>query len=70
MNEERVYIVEFCSANDDIPCREIITATSIPQLFDYYIDMTKLTMFAFQDVTDLSVEDIERKLTYNGKYSL
>lgn len=70
MDKERIYIVEWRCLGDETPSREIITATSIPQLFDYYIDMTDIVEFAFEDVTEVSVEEIERRLMYNGKYSV
>lgn len=70
MDNERIYIVEFRSLGDSSPSREIITATSIPQLFDYYINMTDLVEFAFEDVTDTPIEKIERRMMYNGKYAL
>ena len=70
MDNERIYIVEFRSLEDPCSSRELITATSIPQLFEYYFGMTDLVEFAFEDVTESSVEEIERRLTYNGKYTM
>ena len=70
MNEERIYIVEWRCFGNTTTTREIITATSMPQLFDYYIDLPNLVEFAFEDVSDSSVEDIERRLMYRGKYSM
>ena len=70
MDNERIYLVEWRALGDDSSSREIITATSIPQLFEYYNDMTDLVEFAFEDVTESSVEEIERRMMYNGKYTL
>ena len=70
MDNERIYIVEWRCLGDKLQSREIITATSIPQFFEYYSGMTNLVEFAFEDVTESSVEEIERRLTYNGKYAL
>ena len=70
MNNERIYIVEWRCVGVADTTREIITATSIPQLFDYYTDIPDLVEFAFEDVSDASIEDIERRLTYNGKYTV
>lgn len=70
MDSERIYIVEWRCFGDKFPSREIVTATSIPQLFNYYIDMANIVEFAFEDVTESSVEETERRLTYNGKYAM
>lgn len=70
MSEERIYIVEWRSLGDKGTSREIITATSIPELFDYYINMTDIVEFAFEDVTETPIEEIERRLMYHGKYSV
>jgi len=70
VNNERIYLVEWRALGSDSTSREIITATSIPQLFEYYNDMTDLVEFAFEDVTESSVEEIERRMMYNGKYAL
>ena len=68
MDNERIYIVEFRSVEGKSPTREIITARSIPELLEIYMGMTDMVYFACEDVTELSVEEIERKLTYVGKY--
>lgn len=65
---ENIYIVEFRSLGDKEFTRELITARSIPELFEIYIGMTDIVYFAFEDVTETSVEEIERKLAYVGKY--
>ena len=70
MDKERIYIVEWRCVGVADTTREIITATSIPQLFDYYTDIPDLVEFAFEDVTESPVEDIERRLMYHGKYSV
>ena len=70
MDNERIYIVEWRCDGDAYATREIITAVSIPQLFDYYIDLKGVKEFAFEDVTDSPVEEIERRIMYNGKYSV
>ena len=68
MDNEKIYLVEWRTMGDEFASREIITATSIPQLFDYYIGMTNMVYFAFEDVTDQTVEEIERKMLYRAKY--
>ena len=68
--DERIYIVEWRALNDKTSTREIKTAISPTQLFDYYIDIRNLVFFAFEDVTDTPVEDIERMFTHNGKFSM
>lgn len=68
VDNERIYIVEFRSLGDKEPTRELITACSVPELFEIYTGMTDMVYFAFEDITGLSVEDVERKLTYVGKY--
>lgn len=70
MNKERIYIVEWRSFGQTETTREIIAATSLSQLFDYYSDLCDIVSFAFEDVSDTSVEDIERRMTYRGKYSV
>lgn len=70
MDNERIYIVEWRCFNTKDTTREIITATSLTQLFEYYIDLTNIVSFAFEDVTDTPVEEIERRLIYRGKYSV
>lgn len=70
MDNERIYIVEWRCVGITDTTREIITATSIQQLFDYYTDIPDLVEFAFEDVTNSPVEQIEKRLTYNGKYSV
>ncbi len=65
---ENIYIVEFRSLGEKEPTREFITARSVPEVFELYIGMTDIVYFAFEDVTELSVEEIERKLTYVDKY--
>lgn len=70
MNKERIYIIEWRSFGQTEITREIITATSLSQLFDYYSDLCDVVYFAFEDVTDTCVEDIERRMTYRGKYSV
>ena len=68
MVNENIYVVEFCSLGDTEPTRELMTACSIPELFEVYSGMTDLVYFAFEDVTELPVEEIERKMTYDGRY--
>ena len=70
MDNEKIYIVEWRCFNDRDTTREIITATSLAQLFEYYADLTNIVSFAFEDVTNASVEEIERRLMYRGKYSV
>lgn len=65
---DNIYIVEYQALGDAAPIRELKTATSVPQLFDYYIDIPDLVYFAFEDVTEQPVEEIEKRLIYNGLY--
>ena len=67
---ENIYLVEWRALGETTSTREIKTATSIPQLFDYYIDVPDLVFFAFEDITETPIEDIERRFAYNGKYSV
>ena len=67
---ENIYLVEWRALGESTPTREIKTATSVIQLFDYYIDIPDLVFFAFEDVTEVPIEDIERRFTNNGKYSV
>lgn len=67
---DKIYFVEYQSSDDSITSREIVTASSIAELFEEFSPMTQLTYFAFEDISNKSVEEIERKLSYNGKYSV
>ena len=67
---ENIYFVEYQSRGDSITSREIVTASSIADLFEEFSPMAQLTYFAFEDISDASIEEIERKLSYNGKYSM
>lgn len=67
---ENIYFIEYQSSGDSTVSREIVSASSIPMLFEEFSGMTDLTYFAFEDVTEQSVEDIEKRLMYRGKYSV
>jgi hypothetical protein len=70
MGNERIYIVAFRSRGDTEVSKELMVAHSIPELLQDYFTLTDLVEFAFEDVTEASVEEIERRLTYNGKYTM
>ena len=67
---ENIYFVEYQSSGDSTVSREIVTTSSVPMLFEEFSGMTDLIYFAFEDITEQPIEDIERKLSYNGKYSV
>ena len=68
MDKEKIYFVEWRSFGSNIPTREIITADSIEQLFQYYNDLSHLVTFSFEDITDQDLTTYERKILYNGKF--
>ena len=70
MQNENVYLVEWRALGEAAFTREIKTATSLAQLFDYYIDIPDLVSFSFEDVTELPVEEIERRIIYHGVYEM
>ena len=67
---ENIYFVEYQSSGDSTVSREIVTTSSVPMLFEEFSGMTDLIYFAFEDITEQPIEEIERKLSYNGKYSM
>ena len=67
---ERIFIVEWRTFNNEYPVRELKTAESIEQLFNHYIDTPSIVYFAFEDVTDLPIEEVERRMVPYGKYSM
>ena len=68
MDKEKIYFVEWRSFGSNAPTREIITAASIEQLFQYYNDLSHLVTFSFEDITDQDLSTYERKILYNGKF--
>ena len=70
MNNERVYFVEWRSLGSAVSTREIIVATTLAELFDYYNDLSNVVSFAFEDITEQDITEFERKILYDGKYSV
>jgi hypothetical protein len=65
-----VYLVEWRCLGDTETTRQIITIHSVAELFEYFIDTPDIVYFAFEDVTETPIEEVERRLLYVGRYSL
>ena len=72
MNKERIFYVEWSHDCDNgARMNAILTFENTKELFQFFShEDNPLTYFAFQDITDLSIDDFERRLNYNGRYSV
>ena len=70
--KERIFYIEWSHECDKgAHMNAILTFENVEQLFDFFAyEEDPITFFAFQDITNESIEDFERKLNYHGKYSL
>ena len=72
MNKERIFYIEWKLSNSDTIKNAILTFTHTQELFKAFAQDSTIRYehFAFQDITDLPIEDFERRLNYNGKYAV
>ena len=70
MNKKRIFYVEWSHACDNgARMSHIFTEDNEQELFRFFSnEEDPIVYFAFQDITDLPIEEFERKLTYCGKY--
>lgn len=68
----RIFYIEWKTSNSNTIRNAIMTFNSPSDLFAAFSSdsTTHYERFAFQDITDLPIEDFEKRLTYNGKYSV
>lgn len=66
----KIYFCQWQHFNSNEIESRILTVEDMAQLLDHFVDDNNIEKFTFEDITDKPIEDYERRLVYNGKYSL
>ena len=67
----RIYLCRWRYFNSDEIHNRILTVYEPSDLFDYFVDGSEsIVEFAYTDISDRPIEEVEREVLYNARYAL
>ena len=68
---KRIFYIEWQHRCDSERMKAVLCFDNVEDLFDFFsFEEDPLVYFAFEDITDKPIEDVDRRVQDNGKYSV